>query len=213
MNQDSSLQKADWPRWTWGESSWWLTAVGAIVGILVLAFPSITSHKLWVRLILLAFCVLLPALILLLIYSAKVIMIVTKRLRSYNDLYKNLEQRSEELIRSQDIILNLFQELTSRNRFEIDKVLDYDNNLYIVLKKKRGAKLSVGNTLAVLDLSDGTVMGIFEVIEVRAKEYRAKSASFVNAVWLGFIRQSGSTESAAPPHTTAILVAKEGEGE
>jgi hypothetical protein len=211
MKQHPFLQKADWPRWTWQGSSWWLTAVGAIVGLLVIAFPSLISHQLWIRLTLALICCLLPTALLLVIYSAKALVVGTSRLRSYDELYKKLERRSEELIQAQETILYLSQELTSSRRFEIDKVLDYANNLYIVLKKKRGAKLSVGNTLAVIDFSDGSVMGVFEVTEVRAKEYRAISTSFVNAVWLGFIRQSGRAESAAPPHTAAILMVKEGE--
>ena len=206
--------KAEWPRWKWPESGWWLTAAGALIGILLLAIPSFVSHELWIRLAVVITCFILPLLIFIFIYLTKVLFVALERLRHYDDLHEAYEKATEEVQRAQKMILYLSQELTSDRRFEIEKVLYYNHEVYIIVRKKRGRgrKLEVGDKLIVMDLRDGTIMGEFEVSEVRQKDYRARKTGYIYPVWLGYIHQADATESSATPDTEVIYMeTKEGD--
>ena len=103
--------------------------------------------------------------------------------------------------------MELSQELTNGRKFEIEKTLYYDEQLYILLRKKRGTRLEVGHRVRVIDSQDGGIMGEFEVQEVRSDGYRARAYD-VDPVWLGFIHQDGKAEMSAPPHTVAFLMSQ-----
>ncbi|MCI0488132.1 MAG: hypothetical protein L0229_16210 [Blastocatellia bacterium] len=186
----------------------WLTAVGALIGILLLVVPSLVKQVLWIRLFVAIICSTLPLLIFVFIHSVKVLFVALERLRHYDYLYEAYEKATEEVQRAQEMILYLLRELTSGRRFEIEKVLYYDQEVYIIVGKKRGKgrKLEVGNNLIVMNLWNGTIMGKFEVSEVRQKDYRARNTGYISPVWLGYIHKSGASESSPPPDTAAIYI-------
>lgn len=136
----------------------------------------------------------------------KTCLVIICRLRAYNSLYDVAEQQARQIARAQETILELSQELTSGRRFEIEKTLYYDETLYVVLRKKRGARLEVGHRVRVIDTQDGGIMGVFEVNEVRSDGYRARQTGDVDPIWLGFVHQNNKAETSAPPNTIALLM-------
>lgn len=136
----------------------------------------------------------------------KVSSVAINRLRAYNDLYDLAEKQTQQIEKAKNTVLGLSSELTNSRRFEIDKTLFYDNALYIVLKKNRNRRLEIGHRVTVIDAEEGGIMGLFEVNEVRSDGYRAK-AEYVDAVWLGYVYETGNAEASAPPNTVALLMA------
>lgn len=198
--------KHKWPRWTWRDSGWWFAVFGAVLGAVVFVQPAISRHSFWVRFgISLGWFALSCILLLTVEHLFKSCLVAISRLRAYNSLYDVAEQQARQIARAQETILELSQELTRGRRFEIEKTLYYDETLYVVLRKKRGARLEVGHRVRVIDTQDGGIMGVFEVNEVRSDEYRAR-ADYVNPVWLGFVHQNGRAETSAPPNTIAFLM-------
>lgn len=206
MPNQQPLTKLKMPRWTWRDSGWWLTVFGAVFAAVVFVQPAISGHSFWRRLgISLAWFVFSSILLLVTEYAVKVGSVLAGRLRAYEDLSDLAERQKQQIEKVQEAILELSQELTSGRRFEIEQTLYYNETLYLVLKKKRGAKLEIGNTVRVIDATDGGIMGIFKVNEIRAEGYRA-AAEYVDPIWLGFVHQDGKAEMPAPPNGTAIVL-------
>jgi hypothetical protein len=143
------------------------------------------------------------------IYLYRVADVIYKRVRCYEYLHGLTEQKSEEIIRSRDTITNLLGELIETRSIEIEKVQYFKKHLGLLLKKRRGLNLEVGNEVRVIDMTDGSVMGVFEISEARRTHYIAKSSGSIDAVWLGYIHGTGDGESYAPPNTAAISFPKD----
>ena len=206
MPSQQPLTKLKMPRWTWRDSGWWLTVFGAVFAAVVFVQPAISGHSFWRRLgISLAWFVFSSILLLVIEYAVKVGSVLVNRLRAYEDLSDLAEQQKRQIEKAQEVNLKLSQELTNGRKFEIEKTLYYNETLYLVLKKKRGVKLELGHTLRVIDSSDGGIMGVFRVNEIRSEGYRA-IAEYVEPVWLGFVHQDGKAEMPAPPNGTAIFL-------
>lgn len=201
--------KIKWPRWAWRDSGWWLTVFGTVFAVIAYVQPSVSKHSFLIRIgIAFGSFVLSPVLLLTADYILKACFAAVHRLRAYDDLHNVAERQAEQLEKAQEMNLKLSQELTSGRRFEIEKSLFYQDELYILLRKKRGARLEVGDMVGVIDAQDGGIMGVFEVSEVLSAGYRAK-ASYVDPVWLGFVHQNAAAEMPAPPNTIALLMPKD----
>lgn len=199
--------KIKWPRWAWRDSGWWLTVFGAVFAAVIFVQPAVAHHSLLVRLaITLGWFVLSSVLLLAAEYAAKVGSVLVSRLRAYEGLSDLAEQQKQQIEKAQEVIVELSQELTNGRKFEIEKTLYYNEMLYLVLKRKRGAKLEVGHTIRVIDAIDGGIMGVFRVNDIiRSDGYRAV-AEWVDPVWLGFVHQDGKAEMSAPPNGIAIFL-------
>ena len=201
--------KIEWPRWSWRDSGWWLTAFGAIFAAVIFVQPATSKHSFWLRLgISLAWFVSASVVILSVEHLVKTCLVAISRMKAYDGLYDVAEQQTQQMAKAQETILELSQELTSGRRFEIEKTLFYDDGLYVVLRKNRGSRLEEGDRVRVIDTEDGGIMGVFKVNEVRSDGYRAR-ADYVNPVWLGFVHQDGKAEMSAPPNTIALLMPKD----
>jgi hypothetical protein len=117
----------------------------------------------------------------------------------------DLEDKEKALLASQQVILNLLEEVTARRKFEITKVQFYNDVIYLILSKKRTQNLTIGDEIKVLDTNDGSLMGAFQVCQDNQTEFRAEVSDYISPLWEGFIRQLGNAESSAPPNTMAIL--------
>jgi hypothetical protein len=118
---------------------------------------------------------------------------------------KVLEDKENSLQASQQVILNLLEEVTAGRKFQITKVQFYNNVIYLILSKKRTQNLTIGDEIKVLDTNDGSLMGTFEICENNPTEFRAKVSDYISPLWEGFIRQPGNAESSALPNAMAIL--------
>ena len=225
--ENLSSSKVSWPRWTWHGSEWWFATLGTLFSLLIFVYPGLSGHRLGPRIAIavLAF-VLAPLLALTIIHLFKTCGVLRSRMASYNHLHqvigdkdRLLESRSQELsdiieqkdrqiAQAQAIILELW-EIAGIRKVEIEKTVLYNGQLYVVLRKRRGLRLVVSHKVTVLDINTGGVMGIFEVTEERGNEYWAKSSGVVDAVWLGFVQQSGNTQAPPPPETVAFYVPRE----
>lgn len=136
---------------------------------------------------------------------------IFRRLQYYGDVYRLANQKVAELEESKNIILDLTRQLTAGSTVEIDRVLYHREIPYIVIKKTGNVKLSIGDHLKVFDVSDGAVMGTFEVTESLRAEYRARCVGRLNSLWLGYIHRAGVTVLPPPPYTVAVLLPKTGE--
>lgn len=202
--------KEGWPRWAWPESGWWVTVPGTAIAVLLLIWPSFVVYDLRMRLLCAFFSLLLvPMAMLGVSHLCKIIAVAVRKMLQYDSMYRMLEQKTAEATKMQETVLNLIDEMTEDKQFEIDRVLLYGEQLYIVVKKQQRARLEKGQKIVVLDTREGGAMGEFEVTEERRSEYIARCAGFVSAIWLGFVRSTGKAECSPPPDAVAFAIPKE----
>lgn len=66
-----------------------------------------------------------------------------------------------------------------------------NGHMYISIGKKEQLALDVEDPLVVVDQTDGMMMGMFKVTQIRDAEYYAVDTSGVNPLWKGQVLQAG----------------------
>ena len=206
MDQLSRL-KADWPKWTWRESGWYFGVASALFGIYVFLYPPLETESVLRRiLIAVLFFIASSLFVHLIVHALKASIVAIKRVFWYRALFNLLEQKMQEATQAKETLLELLQQQTGIRLLEIDKVLYYNGTLYIVIEMEAGINLEIGSKLTVIDRTEGYIMGRFTVSQIRRKQYIAESTGEINALWLGYIRQTGRGETSPPPDTAAVYM-------
>ena len=88
--------------------------------------------------------------------------------------------------------------------FEIKGAKHQQDKLYILLRKNSELNLNKGDPLLVIDKTDLTFMGQFEITEVLNTGYYAIGVKNIDSVWLGYMREKG--ETTMMPNIIAVYV-------
>jgi hypothetical protein len=178
----------------------------AAIGLLAKLFNQIGSHPWFV-----IFSILVaPITYVALEYSVAVVAVTYRRFSSYeslcdllclnNDERQHLEQR---LLETEVVVQYLSQKLVVAHKIEIERVQVFKNNISLTLKPKRNLKLQIGNQVKVIDLTEGAVMGTFQITQIEPT-CLAKALE-ISPIWSGYIHEMGP-ESSPPPNSAAILI-------
>jgi len=206
MSTKTTLPNPGWPKRTRNKPELVITGLGTLISAIILLWPSLVECSLWMRIV----AILVSLLgILIVIYLSKVVVIAIAKARNYDRLHQSLENKSIEATKAQETLLNLIKEMKERRKFEISKVLFYQEQLYIVLNKRPDLSLELGSNVVVIDSSNGNTMGEFEVTEIKKNEYNARCNGYIDPVWSGWVHQQKKSEYSPPPYTIAIVVFKE----
>ena len=125
----------------------------------------------------------------------------------YYAAFNDSQQKNIDIIYLKQTVLGLYQEIEQRRIFQVIKVQFFKESLFLTLKKNEGVDLVKGDEIRILDKSDGEILGIFEITEIRSTEYLAQNSKHVSPIWMGYVHQQ--VESTAPPNSLAIHYAKE----
>jgi hypothetical protein len=129
--------------------------------------------------------------------------------KEFETLKSDLSGVSAKLEEANAAISNLVQVINHAIKFEVKNVLLYKECLYVELEKNQDGELAHGDKIVIVDTTDGRVMGQFEITEIKAREYRAKSMGSVDSLWLGFVRLKGDGSYPVPPDTIALQIPME----
>ncbi len=199
-------QTVEYPHLTWPSSGWWFTVIGALAGLVILVFPSITelalSHRVAIALLLL----LIPAFFILIGYFIHVATVFCRRANYFETHLSNIQALTEKLITAQSIISDLIYERQNRNAYTISYCYCYNDRTFIALRKKHGVSLGVGLKVTVVEPETGSVIGNFRGIKDDNDHLLCQNDGYMDALWLGNVRQHGSQHSEAPPEALAIVI-------
>ena len=206
--QMAELPSGAWPVWNWRDSGWWFTILGCVFSIIAnFNAPNVAlGRRVWI--VLGSFAV--TMLILVIIHCAKMAAVALFRCTYYQQLFTHTGRQQTSLSRYAELLNNLIEQLEANRRFQIKSVRCYRNDMYVTVRKKRGAPLNLGRKLEVIDLQDSYLLGRFEIVENRDEGYCAKGIDSVSPVWRGYVANLGDGEIPAPPNAVAVLI-KEGE--
>jgi len=209
MAQLNFPPKLNQPRLSIKVESFW-TLLGIILGVGTL-FPSeIAKLELLYRIAILSsviiFTALFPPFIKWFIFEVRIIYL---RARYYPRMFELGEYFSNELSQTNERLILLFSQISKTNSFTIQKVMYYNNNLYILVEKKDSIRLKIDDLLLVVDMEARTSMGIFKVIQEKENSYYAKGYENISPIWIGYIRQNIQSEFDSPPNSYAILLSEE----
>jgi hypothetical protein len=116
------------------------------------------------------------------------------------------EERTLAVNEAQETVLSLSAQLFGERSIEIELVQHYNERLHLRLRRRTGLNLEVGSEIKVIDLTEGSIMGTFEVVQVLSTHYIARNSSNVNALWLGYVLDKGGVESSPPPNVMALFI-------
>lgn len=197
-----------WPSWRWEGSGWWQTIAASILAAATLIAPALSTKPLFERLVLLlgAFVV-APLVVLTITYIARVLRVVVLRALAYERVVQQSIEAQHELTATKTMLSSAVRGQHQLPTFEITSILKYGGNIYLNLSLGLDA-LSSGDQIALVDTTDGMLLGEFEVTNVKQSGYQAKGTRPPNPVWLGYLRESNQMELPPPPGAVALLVAK-----
>jgi hypothetical protein len=99
--------------------------------------------------------------------------------------------------------------VAERTQYALTRVMLHKEQYYIVVRKKSGPPLAPGTHFAVIDLTDGALMGRFTLVRVINSEYEAVADGPIDNLWSGVIRATPGFECAPPPNTAAFVLPAE----
>lgn len=196
------------PEWVARDSGWWLTALGVVLGLLVVLLPQVTGAQSpwWLRGLLAIAAFAFLHFLLRLVYWAGLFSLRWRKGAAYDVLHTNWEAARNELAEARNTIRRY---AAAASPYELDRVQVLRDRLYLLIRKKRGPALTPGMHFAVLDTSTFSLMGKFVITEIRTGVYVARDDGYVSPVWIGYIKHTGRTECAPPPGSVAVLIPPE----
>jgi hypothetical protein len=128
-------------------------------------------------------------------------------------IYPRLQKDYYELQSQFDELKDSFFRLAMKGTkvYEIISAKNQRGSLFIALRTKEGDSLSHGQRIIIIDKSDQTYMGQFEVVEDFPGGYYARGMKDIDPVWLGYIHEYG--ESKMMPNVVGISIPIGGENE
>lgn len=188
-----------WPRWKY--SFKWLTIIPFVLALFVFLIPNFEQKY---RFIIVIFLLMLPILIQTFLWITKIIEIIFKRTKYFQNLYNYYQNVSSELGELKELFFYRLINSIEDKIHEIKAAKFQRGNLYIVLKNNSKLNLKEGNKIAVIDKKDLVYLGQFEITEVRNNEYFAIGVKNIDSVWQGYVRQEG--ETTIMPNIAAIYL-------
>jgi len=202
----NSNDSIDYPKLRCPVSGWWLTAIGAFAGLAVLIFPSMTLLNVWQRFYVCLLLIIIPGLIILLFHSAQCLNVFIKRALRYGQLTQAIISLNQQLGEAQRLLVVLFQERQQRNAFEIIYCYAFEDRTFVALKRKKGRAPVHGSNVTVIDQDSGALIGKFRIQKDFNQYHICELAGYIDALWLGNIKQHGSQHSEAPPDAIAWVL-------
>ena len=204
MTKDA--RKIGYPRFAWPRSGWWLTALGTLAGIAFFLCPDVTKLKVAHRGAIAVGLGILTALLVVLAHLVQAIVAFCRRAANFDALLTEINGLEEKLQSTQFAVGKFIQERANRNAYAIDFCYSYENRTFIGLRKKRGPTLSDARKIIVVDAQTDSIMGHFFVTRQTDDHYLCEREGYMDALWLGNIKQHGSQHSEAPPEALAIAI-------
>ncbi len=181
--------------------------LGALAGIAVILYPDLTHLSFVHRFAIAAGLSVLPGVLFTLDLAVRIVFVFSRRAIRFDNLLVQTMMLKEKLQFTELAVGLLLQERRNRNVFSIAFCYTYEKRTFIALRKKRGATLSEGQKIVVVDTHTQGVIGCFTVRQ-EDQHYRCERDGYMDALWLGNIKQSGSQHSEAPPEALAIAISE-----
>lgn len=195
-----------YPKFRWPVSGWWFTVVGALAGLAVLMFPGLSlicdRQRFYVCLLLIA----MPGGIILLLHSTRCLCVFIKRALSYERLKQAIVSLEQRLGAAQRSLTALLQERQQRNAFEIAYCFAFDHRTFVALIRKGGWVPTVGSYVAVIEQDSGSLIGEFRVQKDFDRYHICELVGYIDALWLGNVKQNGTLHSEPPPEAVAWVL-------
>jgi len=202
MSQDSG--QLDYPRFHWPTSGWWFTVLGVVLSLGSFIFPPVAGASLWSRACFSLTVVVIPPLVIAALYCAKAAKVFCRRALCYGGNMRKISLLQERIEVAQCTVVGLVAERQARTPLTIDYCYTSGEQVIIALRKKPGPALRCGAGVAVIDLQTGSVMGSFKMVRERDGRYLCRLDGYMDALWLGDIKQHGSQRSEAPLDAIAL---------
>ena len=189
----------NWPRWKY--SFKWLTIISFVLALFVFLIPEFERKY---RFIVVIFLLMLTILIQTFLWVTKIIVIIFKRTKYFQDLYNYSQNVSSELGELKELYFDRLINSIEDKIHEIKGATIQRGKLYIVLKNNSKLNLKEGNKIAVIDKKDLVYLGQFEITEIRNNEYFAIGVKNIDSLWKGYVKQEG--ETTIMPNIAAIYL-------
>jgi hypothetical protein len=205
MSTKSSEPRTTYPRFVWPRSGWWLTAISTLAGIVLVLYPPLASLGLVRRIGIVLVLIVVPAFVVVVPRVVGKLIVFARRALDFDMHLTEIDELKQRVEVANLAIVDLIRGIANRHAYRVAYCYAYQNRTFIALRKKRDSDLSLGERITVVDEQTGSVMGEFQVTEEVDGDYRCERVGYMDALWLGNIKQHGGTHSEAPPEALALV--------
>lgn len=213
---DKLIPELWWPKFKW-HFNVWQTIVLAWLAYVLSVFPGMMEGRSAGYRVLVGVLIFLSVFLLIMtiqwLFTAgrtivRRVIFYPKLMETYNVERRDLTEINEALTESNTELhktgVYLLQNHFNARSFEIRKAAFTKGRIYILLARKSGYKMVVGDIVDVIDQEDNRFMGRFKVIELRENDYYAVGTGKIDGLWSGYVREQGETE--VMPRMVAICI-------
>jgi hypothetical protein len=217
MNEPAERFALKEPTWRIFDSGWWFTVAGFGLAALLLLVPQIMVSPLWVRIAtIIATCigtgVVASAVLYIYDWFTYVKILVENHsslLVAYRKLHEEWNGLSNQYKEATETIQKFITSTGEMLTFELGRVQHFRGKLYIRVRKRIDAELSVGQSVLVFGRDDAYFMGRFRIMQVEKDTYVAERDGHIDSLWLGYIMKSGAYEVDPPPGCVVLASRKD----
>lgn len=198
--------RLDYPRLRWPASGWWFTAVGTLISVALVLFPGVTGLTGRNRLVLILLLISVPGAIVLSLHVTTRARVFVRRALRYGAFQDAIESLEGQLGAAERSLSSILEERKRRNAFGVAYCYGFENRTFIALRKKKGPAVTPGAEVAVVEQGSKSLLGKFKVLKDDGSYYVCELDGFMDALWLGHVKQSGAQRSEAPPEAVAWVL-------
>jgi hypothetical protein len=184
----------------------WLNLISSVFGVLGFIFLNLNLN---LRIIIGIGIAILPLFVDIFRWGFDAIRVLVRRVQIYPRLQKDFYELQSKFSEFKDSFFRLAMKGTKI--YEIISAKIQRDSLFIALRSNKGNPLLHGQKIIVIDKSDQTYMGQFEVVEGFSGGYYARGIKDIDPVWFGYIHEHG--ESKMMPNVVGISIPIGGKNE
>jgi hypothetical protein len=205
INHNTLKRELEWPHLRLRFLKW-LNLLSSVLGIIGFIFLNL---NLSLRIIIGIGIAISPLFINISRWGFDAIRVLIRRVQIYPRLQKDLCELQNKFSELKDSFFRLAMKETKI--YEIISAKIQRGSLFIALRSDQKNPLLNGQKIIVIDKSDQTYMGQFEVVEDFSGGYYARGMKDIDPVWFGYIHERG--ESRMIPNVVGISIPIGGKNE
>lgn len=198
-----------WPKLHWRLTPYF-TGVAVLLAIILFMFPRLSEgrfdqYRIFVAILIILFPFIfftgipwlyraIPTIVQRVIYYAEIRRVYLETRKDYKELQKTMVEYLMNQVECYKLEINLAG-------FK-------DGKIYLLLLRKSGVNIELGDMVEVIDSRDYKLMGQFKITEIRSTVYYTEESRYVDKVWMGYIKERGETRLS--PYMTALHIPRGG---
>ena len=192
--KEMATRELSWPKLQW-RATLYLTIVSVLLAIVLFVAPGLSEGRFDKNRILIGVIIIVIPFVVFtgIPWLYKAIRTIEKRIIYYPEIQRAYLETKKDFTEIHKAMTGYLMNQIGCHKLEIQLAAFKDGKIYLMLFRKSGVEIKLGDVVEVIDSRDYKSMGQFRITEIRSEAYYAEEASHVDKLWLGYVKMHGET--------------------